>query len=82
MIHHPTIEDQLFEPPVEGTHVHLNWSEQEGWQVYVTHRHTGQPPELRCPAAHFDRLCWAEAVDVATASVWELLPFLAADPRW
>lgn len=82
MIHHPTVQDQLFEPPVERVHVHLAWGHNDGWTVHVSHRHAGQQTEEPCLPASFDRLCYAEAIDVTTASVWELLPHLANDPRW
>lgn len=82
MLHHPSVTDQMFSPPTVRVHVHLTWAPDEGWQVYASHRHEGQPRECQCPPAHFDRLCVAEALDVTTATVYELLPHLAQEPSW
>ena len=82
MLHHPLVTDQMFSPPTDRVHVHLTWSDLEGWQVYASHRHEGQPRECACAPAHFDKLCAAEALDVTAALIYELLPHLEQQPIW
>lgn len=82
MKHHDLVEDQLFEPPSTQVHIHLMWTHLTGWQVHIAHRHEGQHETHRCPASFYDRLTYAEAADVMTAEVAELLPWLSSTPEW
>lgn len=80
--HHELVEEQLFEPPTTTVHIHASWTHLTGWQVHVAHRHEGQHPTHACAAEFYDHLTWAEASDVMTIEVCELLPWLGSTPEW